>query len=243
MGAEYHCYASDITCSFPVNGSFTPNQRMIYEAVLSAQINVLKVMKPGVTWPEMHRTAERAILQKLVEGGLLIGDSIEDMIDADLGAIFMPHGLGHLIGLDAHDVGGYAQNTPPRSERPGLNKLRTARVLEEGMVLTVEPGCYFIDALLDIALANPKQRVFFNVERLNNEFRGFGGVRLEDGILVTKDGCENLTNCPRAVEEVLDVMEGKSWPPEMDIMPDMKRTWVTREGGKMVKLAMPFIEQ
>jgi Xaa-Pro dipeptidase len=176
MGAEYHCYASDITCSYPVNGKFSDDQLLIYNAVLSAQIAVITTLKPGVSYLDMHRLAERTILKSLKEGGLVVGE-IDDMIDADLGAIFMPHGLGHLIGLDAHDVGGYTEKiTRPRSERPGLKKLRTARTLEAGMVLTVEPGCYFIDVLLDMALLNPKQSKHICAERVN-EFRGSGGVR------------------------------------------------------------------
>lgn len=139
---------------------------------------------------------------------------------------------------DTHDVGGYTEGTPARSDRPGLNKLRTARVLKEGMVLTVEPGCYFIDILMDMALANPTQAQFINQERLE-QFRGFGGVRLEDGVLVTRDGCDNLTLCPRAVSEVWDVMQGGPWPPKEDVMPEMRRNWMTREKGKMVQLAVP----
>lgn len=242
MGAEYHCYASDITCSYPVSGSFTEDQRSVYEAVLAAQISILKELKPGVSWLEMHREAERQILTGLTKCGVLVtagGESvektIEDMLEADLGAIFMPHGMGHLIGIDTHDVGGYAAGTRPRSDRPGLRKLRTARDLKEGMVLTVEPGCYFIDPLLDMALANEKQKIFFDTERLKS-FRGFGGVRLEDDVLVTADGCENLTNCPRAVEEVLDVMNGGVWPPQKDALPELKRSWAVCKGGKMEKL-------
>ena len=94
--------------------------------------------------------------------------------------------------------------------------MRTARIIEAGMVLTVEPGCYFIDPLLDRALSNKKQMKFFNVDRLK-DFRGFGGVRLEDDVWVTSDGCENLTLCPRAVDEVLDVMKGGAWPREYSL--------------------------
>ena len=239
MGAEYHCYASDITCSFPVNGNFQPDQQIVYEAVLDAQVAVMNALRPGVSWVEMHQLAERAILTKLRDcAGLLKGD-IEDMMQVNLGAIFMPHGLGHLIGLDTHDVGGYAKNTPPRSEKPGLKKLRTARVLEENMVVTVEPGCYFIDLLLDLALKNPEQSKFINEERLKN-FRGMGGVRLEDDVVLRKDGCENLTICPRAVGEVLDVMKGGSWPPEHDCMPELRRAWMRRESGKMVQVDLPI---
>jgi len=246
MGAEYHCYASDITCSYPVKGSFSQDQLSIYEAVLAAQVSVMKELKPGVSWLDMHRVAEREILKGLIGCGVLttgsesqseedIDNVIEEMLEADMGAVFMPHGLGHLIGLDTHDVGGYAEGTPPRSTRPGLKKCRTARIMEERMVITNEPGCYFIDPLLDMALRNDKQKKYFNVERLN-DFRGFGGIRLEDNVWITADGCENLTMCPRSPQEVLDVMNGMPWPPEKDTLPGMKRKFVTCNGGKMEML-------
>ena len=227
MGAEYHCYASDITCSYPVDGKFAnDDQRAVYECVLAAQVRVIGMMGPGVSWVDMHRAAEGEILGGLIRCGVLVvpdggisqdADAgeydaiIGEMIDADLGAVFMPHGLGHLIGIDTHDVGGYATGTPPRIDRPGLRKLRTARILEAGVVITVEPGCYFINPLLDMALSDNRQRRFINADRLN-EFRGFGGIRLEDNVRITEHGCENLTQCPRAVEEVLDVMGGGIWP-------------------------------
>lgn len=240
MGAEYHCYASDITCSFPVGGAFTEDQRAIYESVLAAQVSVLRELRPGVSWKEMHREAEREILKGLIECGVLKSGKdadkvVEDMLHADLGAIFMPHGMGHLIGIDTHDVGGYAAGTPQRSTRPGLRKLRTARDIEEGMVLTVEPGCYFIDPLLDMALSNEEQKRFFNTDRLS-DFRGFGGVRLEDDVRVTADGCENLTLCPRAADEVTMVMKGGAWPPDKDVMPELKRAWAVCKDGKMKML-------
>ena len=234
MGGEYHCYASDITCSYPVDGTFTSDQRSIYESVLRAQIAVIGKLKPGVSWVDMHHVAEREILAGLVECGVLVmppnnnnnhddddndddDDNVDDviakMIDVDLGAVFMPHGLGHLIGLDVHDVGGYAPNTPPRSSRPGLKKLRTSRIMESGMVITVEPGCYFIDVLLDMALTDTRQGQYINNERLQ-DFRGFGGVRLEDDIWITDIGCVNLTQCPRAIDEVVHVMKGGDWPRE-----------------------------
>ena len=103
MGAEYHCYASDITCSFPISSDFTRDQILIHEAVLAAQVAVVGALKPGVAWPDMHRLAERTILENLKRGGVLAGD-VDEMLAADLGATFMPHGLGHFIGLDTHDV-------------------------------------------------------------------------------------------------------------------------------------------
>jgi len=204
MGAEYHCYAADITCSFPIvdapagGSAFTADQRMVYDAVLDAQRAVLAALRPGVLWPDMHRLAERAILRALLAGGVLhtaghaTEEALDAMVEADLGAVFMPHGLGHLIGLDTHDVGGYIEGvTPPRSTRPGLSKLRTARRVEAGMVLTVEPGCYFINVLLDAALADERRSRFMRGERIA-ALRGSGGVRLEDDVLVTDEGGENL---------------------------------------------------
>ena len=212
MGAEYHCYASDITCSFPVDGAFTADQRAVYGAVLAAQKGVMAAMKPGVDWVDMHRLAEKAILEGLVLGGFLAGD-VDDMARAHLGAVFMPHGLGHLMGLDTHDVGGYPPGGPGRPAEPGARKLRTARVLEEGLVITVEPGCYFIEPLLEQAMADPAQRGFLVPEALAR-VRGKGGVRLEDDVLVTADGIENLTKCPREVEDVVHVLAGGAWPRE-----------------------------
>jgi len=204
MGAEYHCYASDITCCFPANGKFTEDQKLVYNAVLKAQKSVEAVMKPGVKWPDMHRLAERCVLEALLEGGLLHNGTVADMMAVHLGAIFMPHGLGHLLGLATHDVGGYPKGTE-RINEPGIVKLRTVRALEEGMVITVEPGCYFIDFVLDAALAKPNQSVFIN-ENVLKRFRGFGGVRLEDNVYVTKDGIELLTQVPRTVEEIEALM-------------------------------------
>lgn len=118
----------------------------------------------------------------------------------------------------------YLSGTPERSALPGLKKLRTARILEENMVLTVEPGCYFIDYLLDEALADPLQQKYFNNAVLSR-FRGFGGVRLEDVVAVTTGAPFNLTTCPRTVEEVESVMAGGQWPPATDAAPELCRQW------------------
>ncbi|XP_073163983.1 xaa-Pro dipeptidase isoform X4 [Lepidochelys kempii] len=199
MGGEYYCYASDITCTFPANGKFTPDQRAIYEAVLKSSRAVMKAIKPGVAWPDMHRLADRVHLEELIKIGILKGN-VDDMVKVHLGAIFMPHGLGHLLGIDVHDVGGYPEGVD-RIDLPGLKSLRTARVLKEGMVLTVEPGIYFIDRLLDQALNDLSQSCFINNEVLQR-FRRFGGVRIEDDIAVAANGMELLTCVPRTVEEI-----------------------------------------
>nr|XP_058900373.1 xaa-Pro dipeptidase isoform X2 [Kogia breviceps] len=206
MGGEYYCFASDITCSFPANGKFTPDQKAIYEAVLRSCRAIMNTMKPGVWWPDMHRLADRIHLEELTHIGVLTGN-VDAMVQAHLGAVFMPHGLGHFMGIDVHDVGGYPEGVD-RVDEPGLRHLRTARHLEPGMVLTVEPGIYFIDHLLDEALADPARACFFNREVLRR-FRGFGGVRIEEDVVVTDSGMELLTCVPRTVEEVEECMAGR----------------------------------
>lgn len=191
--------------------------------MLAAQVAVLKTAKPGVSWSYCHQVAQEEILKALINIGILTG-SPKELAEKNIGAIFFPHGLGHLIGLDTHDVGGYLEGTPSRSQLPGFKKLRTARVLEEGFVLTNEPGCYFIDVLLNAASENPEQASHINQSVLSR-FRGFGGVRLEDDIVITADGAENLTLCPRTVAEVESVLAGGAWPPVKDEAPYLKRKW------------------
>jgi len=206
MGTEYHCYGSDITTTFPASGKFTSDQLIVYNAVLAATYAVEDAMAPGVSWKDMQTLAYRTILIKLVEGGVLKGD-IEDMMKVNLGATFMPHGLGHFLGIDTHDVGGYPKGTV-RPTEAGYASLRTVRPLAEGNYITVEPGVYFIDVLLDAALADPNKAKFIDANVLKR-FRGTGGVRIEDDVLVTATGCENLTWAPRTVEDVENACAGK----------------------------------
>jgi Xaa-Pro dipeptidase len=230
MGAEYFCYGSDVTCSFPANGTFTEKQKIIYEGVLNAQRIVIEMIEPGVSWVDCHKAAEGEILKALVKLGIVIDDpmDIKALTDMRLGAVFMPHGLGHLIGIDTHDVGGYLPGHPKRSRAPGLCKLRTARILEENMTITVEPGCYFIDHLIDEAINAEYSpfSAFLNADVLN-QFRGFGGIRLEDVIAITADGCENYTICPRTIQEIESVKAGEKWPPLRDTAPELRRTRLT----------------
>jgi Xaa-Pro dipeptidase len=199
LGGEYYCYISDITCSFPANGKFSPQQKFIYEAVLAANRAVMAAAKPGKKWTDMHRLAEQTLLERLKAGGLLQG-SVDEMLAAHLGAVFMPHGLGHLMGLDVHDVGGYPEGVE-RINEPGIKCLRTARTLQERIVLTIEPGCYFINKLLDDAFANAAQSKFLVKDKID-AYRGFGGVRIEDNVVITANGVELLTQVPRTVEEI-----------------------------------------
>ncbi|KAG5243463.1 hypothetical protein OIU77_030549 [Salix suchowensis] len=209
MGAEYHFYGSDITCSFPVNGKFTSDQSLIYNAVLDAHNAVIAEMKPGASWVDMHKLAEKVILESLKNGCIIVGN-VDDMMVERLGAVFMPHGLGHFLGIDTHDPGGYLKGLEKLKE-PGLKSLRTIRELQEGMVITVEPGCYFIDALLAPAMEGSNTAKFFDREGISR-FKGFGGVRIESDVHVTAGGCQNMTKCPRQIFEIEAVMAGSPWP-------------------------------
>jgi len=200
MGANYFGYAADITCSFPSNGKFTDDQKLIYNAVLAANLAVHKNARDGVSWVDMHKLANRVMLTELRAGGLLVGD-IDDMMANGINGIFQPHGLGHLLGLDVHDVGAFLEHCPPRSTEPGLKSLRMSRTLIAGMYVTIEPGCYFINHLLNKALADPVQKKFL-VPEVIARFRNFGGVRIEDDVLITKTGVENFAVVPRTVDEI-----------------------------------------
>jgi len=208
MGGEYHCYTSDVTRSYPVNGKFTEEQKIIYEVVLAAQTAVIERMKPGVEWLKMHKLANKVIIIELKKHGFLKGD-VREMKSVHIGALFMPHGLGHFMGLDTHDVGGYPEGVQ-RPTAPGEKKLRTIRKLEENMVITVEPGIYFIEALLEPALKDPAYSKYLVAERIQ-QFMNFGGVRIEDDVVVTKDGCENLTTAAKTIQQIEKIMaEGKN---------------------------------
>lgn len=206
MGSELFCYGSDITNSFPASGSFTEDQRLIFETVAAMQSSVLEAMGPGVPWADMHKLAYKVMCERLSEAGLLTGD-LEAMAAANVGAVLMPHGLGHLMGIDTHDVGGYPPGAA-RDDRDGFKALRMQRALELGMVVTVEPGIYFMPYALERAKADPTLSVFFNWSRVD-DFANFGGIRLEDNVYITETGIENLTMAPRSPEEVEAVMRGE----------------------------------
>ena len=205
MGGEYCCYAADISCSYPINGKFTDDQKLIYTAVYNAWKAVLDNSKAGVQWPDMHKLAEVEILKVLKENNLIKGD-IDEMMANRLGAVFMPHGLGHFIGLDVHDVGGYMDHTPKRSTLPGLRSLRTARTLEANQCITIEPGCYFVWSVIqDIAKNQPTLAAFLNMEELER-FKDFGGIRIESDCVIHEDYCEDMCDVPRTIEEIEEFM-------------------------------------
>mgnify|MGYP002760885565 FL=1 len=205
IDAGYECngYASDFTRTYPANGTFTNLQAEIYEAVLEAQKQVIDASKPDVKMEDLHILAARVMMQGLKDADIVEG-SINDLMEEDIFALFFPHGLGHFLGLDTHDVGGYPKGVE-RIDRPGIKYLRTRRTLQSGMVLTIEPGLYFVPALLKPALEDDKASKFLNASKLN-DMMDFGGVRIEDNIIVTEDGCENMTTVPKERDDIEKVM-------------------------------------
>jgi Xaa-Pro dipeptidase len=203
-GFEYKGYASDFTRTYPVNGSFTAIQAAIYESVLEAQKQVIEMAEPEVEMEDIHIHAARVMMQGLKDADIVHG-SIDDLIENDIFALFFPHGLGHFLGLDTHDVGGYPKGVE-EIDRPGLKYLRTRRSLQPDMVITVEPGLYFIPALLKPALEDKNALKFLNKEKATSLLE-FGGIRIEDNIIITNEGCENLTHVPKERRDIEEVMK------------------------------------
>lgn len=201
-------YTSDVTSTVPVNGKFTDKQKAIYDIVLKANQDVQKAAKVGVSWVDMHLLAEKTIVAGLQQLGLLnSGFDVDEMVKNRVCYYFMPHGLGHLIGIDVHDAGGYLSFTPERPKEKGINCLRTARILESNMILSVEPGIYFIPFLLEMGFKDETVSKYFAQDKLK-EYYDFGGVRIEDDVLINENGCTNLTSgLPRTTEEIENKMK------------------------------------
>ena len=192
MGIRFCGYCSDISTTFPVNGKFTEEQKKIYNIVLEANRGVISAMKPGITkCADLDTLSKKIILGGLQQIGILNpGFSVDDMFNDGLARIFMPHSIGHLLGLDVHDV-GYKSIT-----------YKSNNILENGMFITVEPGIYFIDFLMDEAETSTVLQKYINVAELE-KYRGFGGVRIEDDVMIGEDSVESYQKeLPRTVEEV-----------------------------------------
>ena len=207
IDAGYECegYASDVTRTYPANGRFSGDQAAIYQIVLDALNQCIENVKPGVKMEDLHMGASRIILQGLKELGVVKG-GIDDMMENNIFALFFPHGLGHFLGLDTHDVGGYPQGVE-RIDRPGIKFLRVRRELMPGMVITIEPGIYFIPALLKPALESAEQAKYLNADKVES-LLNFGGIRIEDNLIITEEGYENLTDVPKEIKDIEEVMNG-----------------------------------
>ncbi|MCF6170174.1 MAG: aminopeptidase P family protein [Bacteroidales bacterium] len=211
-GAETQLhYSSDITRTVPVGGKFNERQAGIYQAVLDANMAAIEAIKPGIKYREIHFLTARTIIEGLKKVGLMKGDT-DAALKAEAHTLFMPHGLGHMMGMDVHDMEGlgedfvgYDENTK-RATTFGTAYLRLGKELKTGFVLTVEPGIYFIPALIDQFRKEGKFMDFINYDKVET-YKDFGGIRIEDDILVTDSGYRVLGKpIPKTIEEVEAVM-------------------------------------
>lgn len=208
-GAEaVSCYCSDFTRTIPVGGKFTDRQKDIYNIVLAGNNKAVEIAKPGVTYQYVHLEVCKVLAQGLKDLGLMKGN-VEEAVKAGAHALFMPHGLGHMMGLDVHDMEdlgqiyvGYDDETRPINQF-GTSSLRMGRRLQEGFVITDEPGCYFIPALIDQWREQGIHKEFLNYDKIET-YKDFGGIRIEDDILIIPGGSRFLGDkrTPVTVEEV-----------------------------------------
>ncbi len=203
-------YAGDITRTFPVDKKFTDRQKAGYEIVLHAQEKAIQALKPGVAYRDIHLLAAKELVTGLKDLGLMKGDP-EEAVVTGAHALFFPHGLGHMIGLDVHDMEDLGEDNVGyddqirRSDQFGLKALRLGRKLEAGFVITVEPGLYFIPQLIDQWAAEKKYEHFIQYDALG-DFRDFGGIRIEDDIVITENGHRILGKpIPKTVAEIEDL--------------------------------------
>jgi Xaa-Pro aminopeptidase len=206
-------YASDFTRTVPVGGKFNQKQREIYEIVLAANNKATGLTKPGVTYKSVHLAACEVIAEGLKALGLMKGD-VKEAVSNGAHALFFPHGLGHMMGLDVHDMEdlgqnyvGYDDEIRP-SDQFGIAALRLGRRLQPGFVVTNEPGIYFIPALIDQWQREKTNADFINFDKVN-QYRDFGGIRLEDDILVTETGSEIIgKRVPVEPDEIEKIVSG-----------------------------------
>lgn len=205
-------YCSDFTRTVPVDGKFTSRQKDIYNIVLACNNEAIQLARPGVTYQYVHLEVCKVLAQGLKDLGLMKGD-VQEAVAAGAHALFMPHGLGHMMGLDVHDMEdlgqvyvGYDDEVRP-IQQFGTSSLRMGRRLQEGFVITDEPGCYFIPALIDQWKQQGLHKDFLVYDRIES-FKDFGGIRLEDDILITAEGSRFLGDkrTPITVEEVEEIM-------------------------------------
>jgi len=200
-------YASDITRSVPVGGKFNARQKAVYEIVLAGQESAIRAIKPGINFKDIHLQTARVMADGLKDLGLMKGGTA-DAVAAGAHALFFPHGLGHNLGLDVHDMEDYGENNVgygekvERSSQFGLAYLRMARELKPGHVLTVEPGIYFIPALFALWKKEKKHKDFIVYDTVE-KFLDFGGARIEDDVLVTEKGRKVLgPPIPKTVADI-----------------------------------------
>jgi Xaa-Pro aminopeptidase len=187
-GGEYRGYASDVTRTYAVSGTFTGEQAVLHDSVVRANRAAIDACRPGVEWRDVHREAARVIGDGLVEIGVIRGDP-QALLESGTITLFFPHGVGHMVGLGIRDAGVYE---PRRAPEAGLPAIRVDLPLESGYAMTVEPGVYFVEPLLRDAARDDRFRALVDWERVE-DLLGFGGIRVEENVLITDGGCEVLT--------------------------------------------------
>lgn len=203
-GAEWSCYASDVTRCFPVNGDWAKEHLEIYNAVLKMQKATMALIKPGAHWDHIHLTAHRVLVEEFLQLGIFKKEySVDELFANKMSARFFPHGLGHLLGMDTHDVGGRPNYSDPD---PLLAYLRLRRPLQKGMVLTDEPGIYFSPFLLKDVLDDESKAKYIDKDVLE-KYWYVGGVRIEDDLLITEDGYENFTGITSDPAEISRIVK------------------------------------
>lgn len=234
--AEERCYAADVTRTFPISGTFSRESAAVYGIVLEMQTKCIEALKGGVVWDEMHVLAHRILIRGLLGLGLLKGGTEGEILEARTSVAFLPHGLGHYLGMDTHDTGG---NANYQDKDPIFRYLRVRGKVPAGAVITVEPGCYFCRFILEPYLKDEKHGKYIDEEVLER-YWSVGGVRIEgelsilsctservlpclpvpkhtklsntviDDILVTESGTENLTPAPKSIDEMSQIYHGQA---------------------------------
>ena len=199
-GCEWKGYAADITRTYPISGKFNKKQKEIYNVVLKSQKSCIKKARPDISMIDLHILSVKEILNGLNKLGFFKTDDINILMKNLVHMLFYPHGIGHLLGLDVHDVGH-----SKRSKNKSIRNLRNTLMLKPGMVITIEPGIYFIEAYLKSAKTRKKYNKYVNWKKVM-EYYSVGGIRIEDDIVITKSGHKNLTKAPKEISQIEKVM-------------------------------------
>ncbi|KAJ8065586.1 hypothetical protein OCU04_006264 [Sclerotinia nivalis] len=233
-GCEWDCYASDVTRTVPISGKYTEEAQAIYDLVAKMQDECIEMLKPGANYRDVHMHAHKVALKGLMELGLVEGGTFDELYMAGVSVAFFPHGLGHYVGLEVHDVGPggmiitnrlYGFNKKPADWTDAYFQILSSSgvtsdggaILSKDMVVTVEPGIYFSRyALEEVYLKSPKYAKYINKELLQ-KYYPVGGVRIEDDLLITEDGYENLTTAPKGEEALKIINEGREQEEEREM--------------------------
>lgn len=207
-GCEYNCYSSDNTRTIPANGKFTDDQKLIYQAVLDCHNWVIKNSRAGESWPDIAYKSAIVMAEGLIKAGLFHNGTAQEIVDSESLAVFYPHGLGHGMGLDTHEIAGWPRGSK-KPQRVHSRMVRYGRNLEAGTVITNEPGCYFIKPLYEEAFKDPVKSKYINKDTCLRFRTNVGGVRIEDDLYITKDGCIVLSDIPKEIDEIEKLMASR----------------------------------